>query len=241
MIAVGWHDLKLKNIITNRGTTLRGSDMIRQRHQRTILNGEEFTERIEKRIKRPAIIENFYECFSAVDIHDHLRQGSLRMEEAWKTKKWWHRIFSTVLGIIFTDCYLAYRMNFIGNSSSVCDTFSVFLGKLAYQMIFNEGLETVINTRQSSAAIEIENEHVIKRLIDHEKYVNMKNTDMRARTRCNVDGCGMKTGCYCTCCSSEVKEVECVDHITRIIGFFGVCSTSTGRNCYAKHLAKHND
>ena len=58
------------------------------------------------------------------------------MEEAWKTKTWWHRIIATILGIIFTDCYLAYKYNEMKFHRAVL-SYDEFLGKLAYKLIFN--------------------------------------------------------------------------------------------------------
>jgi hypothetical protein len=58
------------------------------------------------------------------------------MEEAWKTLTWWHRIVATILGIIFTDCYLAYKHNELKFNRPVLE-YDEFLGKLAYELIFN--------------------------------------------------------------------------------------------------------
>ena len=60
----------------------------------------------------------------------------MRLEEVWKTLTWWHRIVATILGIIFTDCYLAYRNNELKYQRDVLE-FDEFLGRLAHQLIFN--------------------------------------------------------------------------------------------------------
>ena len=216
----------------------QATELLRYRHRRSIVDGEEVTEKYEKRIKRPQIIEDFYEFFSAVDVHDHLRQGSLRMEEAWKTKTWAHRIFSTVLGIILTDCYLAYRMTKKAHNGNVVPTFSIFLGTLAEQMIHNDGLQSSAVTRSDTEQRELVIEHRQGQLIDHPFYEDLKSTGKRARVRCKVLTCGFKTGTYCICCSSDMKQVECVDEVDRVVGVYGVCSTGTGRDCYAKHIAE---
>ena len=58
------------------------------------------------------------------------------MEESWKTMTWWHRIVATILGVIFTDCYLAYKFNELRYNRPVL-AYDDFLGKLAFQLIFN--------------------------------------------------------------------------------------------------------
>ena len=43
---------------------------------------------------------------------------------------------ATILGIIFTDCYLAYKHNELKFNRPVLE-YDEFLGKLAYELIFN--------------------------------------------------------------------------------------------------------
>ena len=40
LIALGWHDIKLKTLISTCGTTIRGSDAIKPRHRKVYINGE---------------------------------------------------------------------------------------------------------------------------------------------------------------------------------------------------------
>lgn len=40
LIAVGWHDIKLKTIISTCGTTIRGNDAIKTRHRKVFVNGQ---------------------------------------------------------------------------------------------------------------------------------------------------------------------------------------------------------
>ena len=104
------------------------------------------TQRYDRVVQRPWLIKLFFDIFGAVDQHDHLRQGSLAMEEVWETRCWWHRIFATVLGVIFTDCWLAYRHNELKFNRSVA-SYAHFLGRLAYQMIHNPFLHQVNERR----------------------------------------------------------------------------------------------
>eukprot|EP00644_Phytophthora_capsici_P004012 jgi/Phyca11/108542/e_gw1.15.750.1 len=109
MYALCWNDRKPKTIISNRGTTLPGSDS-----------------RYEKRIPRLYMVELFFRHFSTIDVHDHYRQGSLEMERQWLTHSWAHRIFATTLGM----------SNNIVACSTVA--FGEFASRLAHQLIFND-------------------------------------------------------------------------------------------------------
>lgn len=64
------------------------------------VNGTRMTVTWEKQIKRPYLVEMFFKYFSVIDLHDHLRQGSLGLEKAWKTKTWWPGIFATIFGVV---------------------------------------------------------------------------------------------------------------------------------------------
>ena len=152
-MAVAWKAKKLITTISTIGNTLPGDNQVLQRHKRVLVNadGEEFyeTERYTKTLPRPKVIQNLFSNFSLIDIHDHYRQGILHLEASWHTKKYWHRMFSTLLGMIFTNSYFLYRHDYLishNNSDVGMDTFQDFLGVLAYQLIFNP-FEKSLNLR----------------------------------------------------------------------------------------------
>lgn len=241
MYALGWHDLKLKTIISNIGHTLPGAASVRKRHKIVVIDGEETTIRRDKLIKRPKMIEDFFEFFSVIDVHDHLRQGSLRMEEAWKTKNWVHRLFATMFGIILTDCYLAYNLHNTHSSSATRVSYAIFLGRLCKQMCENDPQR--LSRRSSSEDPWLETpgkclNHTCMQLIKHPFYSDLCGTGQKARIRCRVAGCGKKTGTYCVTCS-QFTHKELSNDKLRIFGVFGVCSTGTGRDCYGQHLAMY--
>ena len=47
-----------------------------------------------------------------IDIHDHYRQGIIAFHLHWQTRTWWHRLFSSIYGIIITDAYFLYKLEF---------------------------------------------------------------------------------------------------------------------------------
>jgi hypothetical protein len=135
--ALGWADKKLKTIISNVGTTLPATPIQRIRSKN--VNG--ITEHFIKEIQCPMMINQFFSCFSAIDIHDHFRQGTLALHEHWKTMKWWHRVFSTILGIIVTDSYLLYKYEYKefynGDTTNLVE-FVDYIDQLAIEIIQNE-------------------------------------------------------------------------------------------------------
>ena len=47
--------------------------------------------------------KKFHEYFGAVDINNHHRHGSIAFERGWKTEKFHHRFFMTILGVCITN------------------------------------------------------------------------------------------------------------------------------------------
>jgi hypothetical protein len=92
--------------------------------------------------QRPKVVEQLFSGFSAIDVHDHYRQGSLAFETHWQTRTWWHRVFGSLLGMIMTDAFLLYRKQHTLYSppemDAKCEDYRTFLGRLAHQLIFPE-------------------------------------------------------------------------------------------------------
>jgi len=142
MHAVGWYDRTLKTIITNVGTSLAGRPSIRTRHRKGMdtIRQVELTQRYEISVQRPYFIELLYKYFSCVDIHDHYRQGSLALHNVWKTKTWWHRLFSTIFGMLVVDSfyYYLYQCKYKSVADNKILNFPAFLDNIAYNLIFNK-------------------------------------------------------------------------------------------------------
>ena len=138
--AMGWNDKQLKSIVSTCGTTLAGFPSRRPRHRKVFRDGEWVTKVYYKEVKRPHRIADFLQYFSVIDVHDHYRQGSLEIERHWITHSWWHRMFSTIFRMCIVDAYLCFKFEAIQRQElpSKVDDFSTFLGKLAYQLIFND-------------------------------------------------------------------------------------------------------
>ncbi|GMF26894.1 unnamed protein product [Phytophthora lilii] len=232
MYAACWADRKPKTIIANRGTTLPGTDAVRLRHRLIQRDGIVETLRFEKRIQRPQMIEYFFSKFSTVDVHNHLRQGSLALEREWTTMFWGHRLFSTLLGMITVDAYLAYRYEACDEShtdNTVLD-FHGFLSQLAHQLIFND-FHSARTTRSNADGSTVEDDmpapHNIEQLIRLPQYAATRKKKYRAQRKCNL--CSEKASYYCVDCSDTARGV-----------FYCVCGPQSKRDCFTKHLSTSN-
>ena len=132
--AIGWSNSTCKTLISNVSNTLPGSPADRPRHKLVMRVGEVVTEQELISISRPKCVEFMINYFSIIDIHDdHLRQGSLAMERRWRTATWWHRVFTTLIGFIFTNVYYAYCFEYrnANYNDTTKNTYSKLLGRLA--------------------------------------------------------------------------------------------------------------
>jgi len=151
VVAIGWADKTIKTVISTAGHTSEGTKAIRTRH-RVVYNPETRTsEQIVTKYEVPRnyIIQKFFEALPAVDINDHYRQGILAMETNWNTKKYHIRVFATLLGVIFTNAFLAFKTEKGPNFSM---DYRTFLGKLAHSLIFNTFLNNDHQLRARGAS-----------------------------------------------------------------------------------------
>lgn len=108
LLAVGWKSKVMKKVISTCGNTLPGKAHVVKRSKVIDKDGKWETKTYTKSTNRPQVIVDLFEHFSAIDVHDHYRQGILECERNFPTKTWWIRIFTTIMGMIYTDCYFAY-------------------------------------------------------------------------------------------------------------------------------------
>ena len=157
-------DKKLKAIVCNCSTTVEATiNSIRRRHRKIVVDGTYSTQVIDKEIKWPEAIRQFFLYFGAIDIHDHYRQGILEMERNWLTKKWWIRVFTTILGVTFINSYFSYRLTYKqlhNGSTDGMESVDEFLGHLAYELIFNDFLQdgvtqAVLGKRNAESQCEV--------------------------------------------------------------------------------------
>ena len=107
IFATGWGDMTRKNLVHTDGVSGEGTPHGKRRWREC--DDAIGTEVVIRYTKRPKVVEDYFDCAKVIDIANHMRQGGLALEQAWKTQKWEHRLYSTLLGMIETDAYCAWR------------------------------------------------------------------------------------------------------------------------------------
>ncbi len=82
------------------------------------------------------MVEMYHENMGKVDQNNAKRQGEIAFHTHWPTKTWWHRVFSTIFGIMITDAYYMYQYTVKDQSDEESNlSFLRFCDILSCQMI----------------------------------------------------------------------------------------------------------
>lgn len=226
--AVGWYSKKAKFLIATVGTNLPAPEHVRYRYR---INQDGNTERF---IKTEPICQTAYEYFNSaqkIDVHNHLRQGSLAMERAVPTQSWSFRIICTLLGMIIVDAFKMYQLeqedrDDVDPALRTMD-FSSFVTTVTRDLVNNEFQGNTKKRRQSESMESSGNVvHALELLSEHPTSAST-NVQFR-QLRCKI--CNHKTSFICgTCSTTEVAYAVC-----------GPSKRKLGRAqlCHASHLSE---
>lgn len=222
LTGLSWRDKKVHTFVSTCGTTLEGQPA---KKKRTDENGAY----IIKEVPRPHLVEEYFEGAPAVDIHNHIRQSGLALEEVWNTQRWHHRIYASVLGIIETNAFLAFKYFKRDASSKHSD----FTEALALQLINNPWVaETPVQEEHARIAnpANLANPILIRpnpplqpgdhTLIPLSRFEDRQRVQRRCIICVRVYKRVQKASYYCGSCG------------TRAV----MCSPTTGRNCFTYHV-----
>ena len=227
IFATGWGDMTRKNLVHTDGVSGEGTPHGKRRWREC--DDALGTEVVIRYTKRPKVVEDYFDCAKVIDIANHMRQGGLALEQAWKTQKWEHRLFSTLLGMIETDAYCAWR-HFHPDGAN--DEHADFTEELAQQLLTNTidnvGTETRRSVSLENTILDVHADetlaHDIVLLTEHPKYARNKKTatgaSKKALFRCHV--CRNMATMYCKTCTMRIP------HNTREM-VIAVCSITSAR------------
>lgn len=177
----------------------------------------------ERAVPRPTVISEYFADSNKIDIHNQVRQGELKLEKRWKTKDCWFRLDTTLIGMIVTDAWKAFKHG-VADKKVTDISIIQFADRLAFDCIHNsysddptvavgnlnlsapEGppILTVDVSDEDDARANLVSPVTVASTIEdlaesHKKIVNPeKMSDGRARRRvCRVDGCKKESQWLC--------------------------------------------
>lgn len=244
---------KIRTVIGTYSSPLLGTPhkVVRHRVKRRDEDGVWIRSREVVETTRPKIVEEGATFFNAVDMNDRYRQGYLNMEDSWHTHKCWIRIFTTVLGIVFTDSYLGYKLeeardvrrDLQANERDSKLSFFGFLSELAHGLIFNNldeeshvmhGLRSHQSSPGQIACLPV--------VIPQPLYLNRTSFVKRKLAEAfeeSSDTYQRKLGSFqlrCVVCKKKASQFCGVCSRSDIGQFVVCCSSKTDRNCWKTHI-----
>ena len=237
MLAVGWADKKRKCLVSTYGNTLPGNPHMKRRWKAAGNREETYY----KEVKRPKIIEDYFNAACKIDVHNHLRQGSLSIETALRTHRWDIRLYSTILGIVVVDSYLAYsHFEKFGKRNHA--SLRSFQEELITAILANDLGSSPSTVSSSSDSRELSADLIIHSLrpLNKSKYGKTRKRKHESknsakkfagnRLRCHV--CSKPSHYYCSTCSSDTSSSS--------KGLVVICGPKSGRSCFEKHQMRSN-
>ena len=88
-------------------------------------------------IPRPTIVSDYFDVSNRVDLHNQSRQADLGLEEHWQTQDYWFRLYTTLFGMVVTDCWNAARHHPNKHHRLRQSTIMDFTDELAYALLTN--------------------------------------------------------------------------------------------------------
>jgi hypothetical protein len=185
ILALRWSDKVDKFFISSCGTTLPSEPLKRKRFRDSDTSSK--PEPYWKYTPIVKVIEEYWSIAPMIDQHNRYRQGTLRLERVWKTHKWYHRVYATIFGMVFTDAYFAY----VYEHPDDAPDFLTFLHDVC--------LELCLTWRGI-----YHKKHDLRKLSDLEYYAKRKKEDKKkSRAQLTCRHCGRTASWYCRPCSAK--------------------------------------
>ena len=105
-------------------------------NQHTVTAFNEYRRAIREGCPQPQAAGDYHQWANAIDVHNHLRQGVLRLEEHWKTTNCWFRPWTTFVSIAVVDAFKVSKQYYTSPRSKDV-TILDFASKLAEQLVNN--------------------------------------------------------------------------------------------------------
>lgn len=210
--AVGWKDHKVMTLVSTCGDNRDTFPLERPRYAN--VNGERIP--VKKSVNISAIPREYFSFAHKIDVHNHLRQGSLALEKTIKTNDWALRIISTTIGIIVVDGYNMYLLEKSENQQYDLLSFRRYVQEIGMALANNDFDNNEEKSRKRRHVENDMNDHESKRsnnslertmhlLMPLKSHPKIKKESgggkKRKQQRCKI--CGNKSAFYCSDCSSD--------------------------------------
>lgn len=231
---------KRKALLSTCGDTLP-ADPHRKKRLRVDENNRKYGEVIERVVPRPNVVKMYFGAACQIDIHNHMRQGVIGIEDHVGTNSHIFRLFSTIVAMSVVDAYKMYHIenkvdkksgirafveaasvSFLTNREHGCPNLDVESMRLRRRNTYVH--ESVSSDEASS---DDEDLHQVVSIAKFREKVRGSLTEGERKhgikLACRMEGCKEKSNMLCIKCST-IKNME-----------WAICGPGTHRNCIVKH------
>jgi hypothetical protein len=99
---------------------------------------DDYDNLMSRPVKRPSIISTYFGRSNCVDKHNQARQFELKLEKHWRTQNVWFRLFTTMVGIVTTDAWKAYKYGVNNKRKEKEIGIREFADRLAFDLLNNK-------------------------------------------------------------------------------------------------------
>ena len=189
-----------------------------------------------------AAVKRYYNIASAIDEHNHIRQGTLAIERKIGTKSWEWQVMCTIIGMMEVDAWRIYNYC---NPHGIELTHKHFLREFTTFLLKNNydgsGREREGRMRHRPAppppAINVSGkENEIKRTYFMPVWEFKQHFDPKCKDKDLADV--KKLALRCRVCAQSAKMVCLTCSNTKTGKGFGICGPSSRNKCCNAHLCK---
>ena len=145
--ACSFQDLKLKQFITTCSTSIPGAPRKTKHH------GD---------VPRPKVAETYLKFAASIDVHNHVRTGSLGLEDVFHTHTPQLQQFAGIVGFLFSNSYLAFQYFKPGNKTLRHVTFKMALANAL--VTYTTSTTNLRSSITGNVAAMVSNGHTIAKL-----------------------------------------------------------------------------
>jgi len=224
VLATRWQDHKAFTIIGTAGTSNEGEPHTKRRR---LANGDVRT----FQVPRTDLVAKYFDNFHKVDVHNHMRQGGLKLEKFFQTHVWWKRVFSSILGIVTVDSFVCWRREPGNEDVSRRD----FTRQLVQQLLENELDDArLLRSVPDDPVSPLKQQQYIPTIVVHDTMtIAQMFKRLHREPRPNLRR-------VCRVCGYTEAKMTCVTCSTRnpddgSLSIYGLCGPGTGRDCVVHH------
>ena len=234
LYAFVWVDRERRYFISNTSSLRHGQPIERSRLRQmepTETNAEPLQHTFS--IDQPLATQLYYDTCGKIDLHNRRRHDTLRLEKKLEVKDWSKRVNLSILGMTIVDSFLLYSQ-LVDQDEKEPDFYTLLAEELidnTYDSVSPRKRRAGANDNANPSPDAIGEDGHLKAGIS----VHLSPTKRRRKDKQH-----QKMQGNCKVCKAKKTSYCCSDCKATNGNEYWICYSSTGRDCFAKHISEHH-